>query len=257
MSLQFSNLNLDIQGKTLLSDVSGTFPKGEVTALVGPNGSGKSTLLSIVSGLRVPTSGDVTLEGAPLSSLSKPHLARSLALLPQRNPLPATLTVKELVAFGRHPHKRWYQRSDDKDRALIEWAMQETEVTCYQDTPLTSLSGGELQRCWLAMVLAQDTPILMLDEPTSWLDIAHQINLLTIVRRLNTDYGKTVVWVLHDLNQAKLYSDNAILISEGSMVAQGKVSEVLAPSVISDIYHTPIKQVNADGQLILWPEAQR
>ncbi|WP_112478248.1 ABC transporter ATP-binding protein [Vibrio variabilis] len=256
MSLTFSNLNLNVQGKTLLSDVSGTFRK-EVTALVGPNGSGKSTLLSVVSGLCAPTSGDVTLEGAPLSNLSKPHLARSLALLPQRNPLPATLTVKELVAFGRHPHKRWYQRSDDKDRALIEWAMRETEVSGYQDTPLTSLSGGELQRCWLAMVLAQDTPILMLDEPTSWLDIAHQINLLTIVRRLNTDYGKTVVWVLHDLNQAKLYSDNAMLISEGSIVAQGKVSEVLAPDVISDIYHTPIKQVNVDGQWILWPEAQR
>ncbi|USD67619.1 ABC transporter ATP-binding protein [Vibrio sp. SCSIO 43136] len=257
MALTFSNIDLEIAGTQILRSVSGSFPQGEVTALIGPNGSGKSSLLSVVSGLRSPSQGEVILGSRPLTSLSRNQVAKSISLMPQRNPVPASLRVKELVEFGRHPHRSWYQGTSDKDRELICWAMDQTEISHFANKPLAELSGGELQRCWLAMVLAQDTPILMLDEPTSWLDISHQVNLLSIVRRLNKEYGKTVVWVLHDLNQAQIYSDNAILLEQGRVVAQGKVDSVLEPSRLSSVYQTPLTKVSIGAHDILWPEAEK
>lgn len=238
----------------ILTSMSGEFPEGSITALIGPNGSGKSTLLSILSQLRSPSSGNVFLNDQELHQLSRVDIARSMALMPQRNPVPSTLTVKDLVAFGRHPHRPWYRRLSHEDKYLIDWAITEAGVAAYQDRLLSGLSGGELQRCWLAMVLAQDTPILMLDEPTSWLDIHHQQALLNIVRRLNREFGKTIIWVLHDLNQALHYSDRALLLHHGKLVDAGEVNDVITAKRVTDVYQTPVRDHMIDNQRILWTE---
>ncbi|MEO9275973.1 ABC transporter ATP-binding protein [Marinomonas sp. 5E14-1] len=253
---QFKNLSLQIGGNEILRNMTGDISEGSITALIGPNGSGKSSLLSLLCGLTAPTKGEVLLRDKSLSSIKRHDLAKQLALLPQSNPVPATLTVSDLVTFGRHPHRPWYKKVAKEDKEVIDWAMQETGITPYANRLLTDLSGGELQRTWLAMVLAQDTDILMLDEPTSWLDISHQLSLLKIVRRLNQEYNKTIVWVLHDLNQARQFSDRAILINQGEIVAQGNVMDVINAKDISDVYQTPVKMHALEELQILWPEEQ-
>ncbi|WP_458766987.1 ABC transporter ATP-binding protein [Vibrio sp. RC27] len=258
MSLfHFSKLSLQLGGKAILKEMTGDIESGSVTALLGPNGSGKSTLLSLLCGLTPPTTGQILLNQQALSSISPSKLSKQLAMLPQRNPVPATLTVRDLVTFGRHPHRPWYQRVAQEDKEIIDWAMSETGITCYSNRFLTDLSGGELQRSWLAMILAQNTDIIMLDEPTSWLDISHQLTLLNIVRRLNKEQNKTIVWVLHDLNQARLFSDNAILINDGKIINQGEVNQVVNPQDVSEIYQTPMKMYSLGNQHVLWPEEQR
>lgn len=252
--LQFNDISLQAGGKTILSPMSGSFPEGTVTALIGPNGSGKSTLLSILSQLRSPNAGTVSLNGELLSKQSRYNIAKQMALMPQRNPVPSTLTVEDLVTFGRHPHRPWYRGLNDYDQTIIDWAMSETGVDGYRERLLTGLSGGELQRCWLAMVLAQDTPILMLDEPTSWLDIHHQQALLNIVRRLNLEFDKTIIWVLHDLNQALHYSDRAMLLHQGKMVAAGDVNEVITAERVTHVYQTTVNEHRINQQRVLMTE---
>jgi len=252
----FTGVSLQLGGNPILKEMTGKIESGAVTALLGPNGSGKSTLLSLLCGLTPPTKGEITLDRQSLSSFKPAVLAKKLALLPQRNPVPATLTVSDLVAFGRHPHRPWYQRVSKEDKEIIDWAMQETGITGYASRLLTDLSGGELQRTWLAMVLTQNTDILMLDEPTSWLDISHQLSLLKIVQRLNKQHNKTIVWVLHDLNQARQFSDNAILINEGKIINQGDINDVVNPEDISTVYQTKVKMHSLGQQQILWPEEQ-
>nr|BBJ32543.1 iron ABC transporter [Alteromonas sp. K] len=256
--IHFENIQININKAAILHSVSGHIPEGAVTALIGPNGSGKSTLLSVLSGLREPNGGQCFIgsndKKADYNSFSRSALAKQIALLPQRNPVPASLSVSDLVAFGRHPHRPWYRNLSSEDKDLIDWAMKETGIWEYQNRALTQLSGGELQRCWLAMVLAQNTPVLMLDEPTSWLDISHQISLLKIVRRLNKEHGKTVVWVLHDLNQASEFSDHAILLNHGKVVAQGSTDEVITPELVSDVYETKVQSHQLGDSRILWPE---
>lgn len=256
--IHFEDINLNIGKAHILRSVSGQIPKGKITALIGPNGSGKSTLLSVLSGHRTPDTGSCMLHAnnsiKDYAYLTPAQMAKTIALLPQRNPLPASLTVSDLVAFGRHPHRPWYRNLSDTDKKLIDWAMRETGIWEYQARPLTQLSGGELQRCWLAMVLAQDTQVLMLDEPTSWLDIAHQISLLHIIRRLNEEHNKTIVWVLHDLNQAQQFSEHAILLNHGKVVAQGHCHQVITPELISEVYETRVKSHPVANSHILWPE---
>ena len=252
----FNHLSLQLGGTSILKDMSGHIQKGSITALIGPNGSGKSTLLSVLCGLIPPTEGEIFIGDQPLASIKRTELAKQLALLPQRNPVPATLTVSDLVTFGRHPHRPWYKKVAKEDKEVIDWAMRETGITTYASRLLTDLSGGELQRTWLAMILTQDTEILMLDEPTSWLDIAHQLSLLKIVQRLNKQYNKTIVWVLHDLNQARQFSDNAILINGGKIVNQGEIDQVINAKDISEVYQTSVKMFPLGSNDILWPEEQ-
>ncbi|WP_187265403.1 ABC transporter ATP-binding protein [Reinekea thalattae] len=236
--------------------MTGEIPEGSITALIGPNGSGKSSLLSLLCGLTLPTEGEILLNEKSLNKIKRSIIAKQIALLPQSNPVPTTLTVSDLVTFGRHPHRPWYKKVAKEDKQVIDWSMNEAGVTAYAERLLTDLSGGELQRAWLAMVLAQDTNILMLDEPTSWLDIAHQVSLLKIVRRLNKQYNKTIVWVLHDLNQARQFSDRAILINNGEIITQGDVNDVINAENITRVYQTSVKMHSLGNRDILWPEEQ-
>lgn len=248
-------LNLTKDKTNIINNVSAVIEAEKITALIGPNGSGKSTLLSIISGLTAPDTGNVLIDGKNITHYKRRDIAQKLALLPQKNATPASIIVKDLVGFGRHPYKPWYKNNSDKDNALIHWAMDECSVTQYQDTLLSSLSGGEVQRCWLAMILAQDTPIVLLDEPTSWLDIPHQIALLNIVKKLNQDYNKTIVWVLHDLNQALAYSHNAILLNHGKLISDGKVSDVITREHIQSVYNIDMQAHKIGEQTIFWVNA--
>lgn len=248
-------LNLTKDKTNIINNVSAVIEAEKITALIGPNGSGKSTLLSIISGLTAPDTGNVLIDGKNITHYKRRDIAQKLALLPQKNATPASIIVKDLVGFGRHPYKPWYKNNSDKDNALIHWAMDECGVTQYQDTLLSSLSGGEVQRCWLAMILAQDTPIVLLDEPTSWLDIPHQIALLNIVKKLNQDYNKTIVWVLHDLNQALAYSHNAILLNHGKLISDGKVSDVITREHIQSVYNIDMQAHQIGEQTIFWVNA--
>jgi len=251
--LTVNKLTCRLGGKLILDTISCEFQQGKITALVGPNGSGKSTLLKLIAGLEKSTAGDIQLSGKGVMQYSRADLALKLAMLPQRHSTPVGLTVADLVEFGRHPHRRWFAPLTKKDKQKMHWAMQEAGVLEFADLPIETLSGGEAQRCWLAMVLAQDTDIVLLDEPTSWLDIGHQVELLHIVKRLNEQYGKTIIWVLHDLNHAQEFSDHAIMLEHGKVIAAGNVDDVFTAERVSQVYNTPVARVEVEGQTLLWP----
>jgi len=251
--LTVNKLTCRLGGKLILDNISCEFQQGKVTALIGPNGSGKSTLLKLIAGLEKSTTGDIQLSGKGITQYSRADLALKLAMLPQRHSTPVGLTVADLVEFGRHPHRRWFAPLTKTDKQKMHWAMQEAGVLEFADLPIETLSGGEAQRCWLAMVLAQDTDIVLLDEPTSWLDIGHQVELLHIVKRLNEQYSKTIIWVLHDLNHAQEFSHHAIMLEKGKVVAAGDVDSVLTAERVSQVYNTSVARVEVEGQTLLWP----
>ncbi|MFO6424602.1 ABC transporter ATP-binding protein [Motilimonas sp. KMU-193] len=254
--IQINNLSFRRRGSHILDAVNCDIKAAKITALIGPNGSGKSTLLKLIAGVLTPNSGQITINQVPLKQWPAKQLAKQLTMLPQHNQVPVGLTVKELVAMGRAPHLGLFGRLDQQDHTKIDWAMAQAHLTDWADRRVDQLSGGETQRCWLAMILAQDTDIVLLDEPTSYLDIGHQIELLEIVKTLNQQYQKTIVWVLHDLNQASAYSDEILLLDGGKLVAQGSPNQVLTAERASAIYQTPLISSQIGQQSILWPQAQ-
>jgi iron complex transport system ATP-binding protein len=210
---------------------------GEVTALIGPNGSGKSTLLRAMARLHRPTSGDVLLDdGTSALSLSPREFARRVTLLAQSRPTPAGVSVRDVIGYGRHPYRgRW--RADDPDGArAIEWAMAVTGTGQMADRPVDELSGGELQRVWLATCLAQDTGVLLLDEPTTFLDLRYQVEILDLIRDLADEHRVAVGVVLHDLNQAAAVADCLVLLDQGRVRASGKPDRVLTAEHLTETY---------------------
>lgn len=229
------DVNVDLGGFRL-RDVTAALRQGQVTALIGPNGSGKTTLLRALCRLIRPDGGQVLLEGQSIGEMATRDVARKLAVLPQSPLVPGGITVQELVALGRHPHRGLVGRLGMEDRAAVDWAMQVTGTARLADRSVDSLSGGERQRAWIAMALAQKTGILLLDEPTTYLDIRHQIETLALVRDLNRRHGLTVGWVLHDLNQAAAYSDHILVLKDGQLVTEGSPAEVVTPAVVHDVF---------------------
>ncbi|EBP9162759.1 Fe(3+) dicitrate ABC transporter ATP-binding protein FecE, partial [Salmonella enterica] len=218
MTLRTENLTVSYGTQPVLNNLALTITAGKITALLGPNGCGKSTLLNCFSRLLSPQSGKVLLADRPLDSFSSRQLARRLALLPQHHLTPEGITVRELVSYGRSPWLSLWGRLSVEDNARVNVAMSQTQTHHLAERRLTELSGGQRQRAFLAMVLAQDTPVVLLDEPTTYLDINHQVELMHLMHELQTQ-GKTVVAVLHDLNQASRYCDHLVMLANGRVMA--------------------------------------
>jgi iron complex transport system ATP-binding protein len=230
------NLTLAYDRATIIQDLNVAIPAQQITALVGPNGCGKSTLLKGLARLLKPQSGVVYLDSEPIFKLSTKAVAKRLGMLPQSPIAPEGLTVRELVAQGRYPHQTWFQQWSQADEQFTEQALDITGMTELGDRPLDSLSGGQRQRAWIAMALAQNTEILLLDEPTTFLDLAHQIEILDLLYDLNQTQERTVVMVLHDLNQACRYADYLIAMREGKIYAQGLPAEVMTVDIVRSVF---------------------
>jgi ABC-type cobalamin/Fe3+-siderophores transport system ATPase subunit len=230
--LSATSLSVELGGSTIVHDVGLDLAAGEITALVGPNGSGKSTLLRTLARVLRPSTGAVLLDGRELHARPSREVARRLALLPQDASAPDGVTVRQLVELGRQPHiaRLGFLRRADRD--AVTWALDAAGITDFADRLVDTLSGGERQRAWLALALAQKTSLLLLDEPTTYLDVRHQLDVLDLVRRLNREHGLTVCWVLHDLNAAAAYSDQMVWLRDGRVVARGTPADILNADLV-------------------------
>lgn len=235
-NLTTRKLTLAYDGACVISELNLAIPAGQITVLVGANGCGKSTLLRGLARLLKPHSGTVYLDGKSIFKLSTKEVAKHLGILPQGPVAPEGLTVRELVAQGRYPHQGWLQQWSQEDERITNQALVITDMVDLANRPLENLSGGQRQRAWIAMALAQDTQILLLDEPTTFLDLAHQIEVLDLLYDLNQSQGRTIIMVLHDLNHACRYADYLVAIATGRIVASGKPDEVMTEEMIRQLF---------------------
>lgn len=235
-ALAVQDLTLNYGGADIVKRLSLSLPAGQISVIVGANGCGKSTLLRGLSRLLRPAGGSVTLDGADVHRMAPKALARRVALLPQSPITPEALTVRELVAHGRAPYRSALRREGAEDRAAIERALAATQLQGLAESVVADLSGGQRQRAWIAMALAQETDVLLLDEPTTFLDLAHQVDVLQTVWELNARRGTTVIMVLHDLNLAARYAHHLVALREGELVAQGTPQEVVTTSTVRTVF---------------------
>lgn len=222
--------------RRIVEDLDLPVPERRFTALVGPNGSGKSTVLRTFAGLMTPSRGSILLDGRSIETLGTREMARRVGVLLQGPVAPEGLTVRDLVRQGRYPHRSLFGRWSESDQMACDEALMLTGMTTLADVPLDTLSGGQRQRAWIAMTLAQQAEVLLLDEPTTYLDLAHQIELMNLITVLVRDHGKTVVAVLHDLNQAARYADHVVLLKDGRISAAGHPSDVISQEAIADVF---------------------
>lgn len=235
--IRIENLSLSYDSQTIIvHQLNLHIEHGTITALVGPNGCGKSTLLRGLSRLLKPVQGHVHLDGRDIHHLKAKDLAKQLGILPQSPTAPEGLTVHELVAQGRYPHQNWFQQWSRDDERIVQEALTITNLTLFADRPVDTLSGGQRQRAWIAMALAQQTDVLLLDEPTTYLDLAYQMDVLDLLDDLNVQQGRTIVMVLHDLNQAARYADTIVALRGGQIVAQGTPEQVMTPDNILQVF---------------------
>lgn len=233
---QLVDASFHIDDRAILSPTSLTFSPGKVTTLLGHNGCGKSTLMKLLSRQNAPSTGEVTLSGTPASQLTALEFAHRVAYLPQHPPLTDGVTVRELVSFGRYPWKGAFGRYGEEDNRLIDQAIDKVGLNSFANRFVATLSGGERQRAWVAMLLAQQSECILLDEPTSALDVAHQYELLALIRELNESIGLTVIMVLHDVNMAAKFSDHLIALHSGKVIAQGTPESMMTPETLLKIY---------------------
>jgi len=234
--LSTKNLSLAYDGAPIIRDLNLAIPRGQITALVGANGCGKSTLLRGLARLLKPRGGAVYLNSTSILQLSTKEVAQQLGILPQGPVAPEGLTVKDLVAQGRYPYQNWLQQWSVQDEKIVQQALLTTNLLELAERSLETLSGGQRQRAWMAMALAQDTEILLLDEPTTFLDLAHQIEVLDLLSELNQTQGRTIVMVLHDLNQACRYADYLVAVKDGRIFAAGAPQLVMTEETIRAVF---------------------
>ena len=220
----------------VITDLSVDFPEGRITTIIGPNGCGKSTLLRAVAQLIPSSGGTIEVGGRDARRMTRKELATTVAVLPQHPTAPPGLIVSDLVARGRHPHQSWIRQWSAADEREVLRALELTGSADLAERPLDALSGGQRQRVWISMVLAQQTEVLFLDEPTTYLDLSHSIDVLDLVRELRDSLDRTIVMVLHDLNLAARYSDNLVLMGSGGIRAQGAPADVITPGLLRDVF---------------------
>ncbi|MCP2338629.1 ABC transporter ATP-binding protein [Actinomadura rupiterrae] len=249
VTLAARDLTVGYGDRTILSGLDLELPGGAFTVVIGPNACGKSTLLRTLARLLAPRGGAALIDGADVHGINTRELARRLGVLPQSPVTPEGLTVADLVARGRQPHQRWFRQWSAADTEAVERALKLTDLAELRDRPVDALSGGQRQRVWIALTLAQDTDALLLDEPTTYLDLAHQIEVLDLLRRLNRGAGRsvgvgwsgessghTVAAVLHDLNQACRYADHLVVMKDGAVVRQGAPADVMDARCLSEVF---------------------
>ncbi|MEU4394458.1 ABC transporter ATP-binding protein [Kribbella sp. NPDC023855] len=253
--MHVENLTLAYGGdKPVVSGLSLEVPAGQLTAIVGPNGSGKSTLLRGMSRLMVPQSGRVVLDGKDIHQLPARELARRLGILPQGPVTPEGITAAELVSRGRHPYRGLFARLSSDDETAIDEALAAVELVELRDRPVDQLSGGQRQRVWIAMVLAQGTQHLLLDEPTTYLDLAHAVDVMNVVHSAAHTTGRTVVVVLHDLTLAAQYADHLVVMGNGEIAAQGPPVQVLSAELLREVFGLQATVVEVGGAPVVVPD---
>lgn len=235
--LHTESVNIGYGERLIVKDLSVSIPDKKITTIIGPNGCGKSTLLKAITRIISLQSGDVVLDGKSISKEQTKKLAKKMAILPQTPESAAGLTVGELVSYGRFPHQKGLGRLTKKDYEVIQWALEVTGTADFKFRPVDSLSGGQRQRVWIAMALAQETDIIFLDEPTTYLDMAHQLEVLELLQTLNAEQERTIVMVLHDLNQAARFADYMIALKDGEIVKAGSCEEVISRDVLKEVFH--------------------
>lgn len=234
--LSTKSLSLAYDGAPIIRDLNLAIPSGKISALVGANGCGKSTLLRGLARLLKPYGGTVYLDGQSIFNLATKEVAKQLGILPQGPVAPEGLTVKDLVGQGRYPYQNWLQQWSEEDEKIVHQALEITNLVSLEDRALDTLSGGQRQRAWIAMALAQDTDILLLDEPTTFLDLAHQIEVLDLLYELNQHEDRTIVMVLHDLNQACRYADYLVVVKQGRIFTAGEPHEVMTEEMVKEVF---------------------
>jgi len=253
-AITLEHVDIGVAHKTIVHDLTLSFPEKKITTIIGPNGCGKSTTLKAICRMMPHSSGTITLKGRKIEAYKYREFARVVAILTQSPLSPDDLTVRDLVSMGRFPYQGFLSRSNKEDDRWIDWAMKETNVTGLSPRLLSTLSGGERQRAWLAMALAQNPRVLLLDEPTTYLDICHQLEIMKLVKKLNRELGLTVVNVLHDLNQAVMFSDYIAVISEGRLVMAGAPRDVVTSRLLREVFGVKADEFTASsGASVLVP----
>lgn len=249
-SIETKNLDIAYEDTLIVKELNMQISKGKITSIIGANGCGKSTILKAVGRILKPKNGLVHLSGQDISKLSTKEIAKKMAILPQNPTAPSGLTVSELVAYGRFPHQKGFGNLTKEDKKIIKWALDATKLSEFESREVDTLSGGQRQRVWIAMALAQQTDLILLDEPTTYLDLAHQLEVLKLLYELNRNQKCTIVMVLHDLNLAARFSDYIIAIQKGAIIKYGNPEEVMTPEVLRKTFN-----INAD--IVIEPKSNR
>ncbi len=243
-SLKADSINLSYGNKTIIKDLDIKIPKGEITILIGANGSGKSTLLRALARLMKPDNGQIILNGENIFKLPTKEVAKNLSILPQSPIAPEGMTVFQLVKQGRYPYQTLFQQWSKEDEKMVNKALKETGMVELKNRTVDSLSGGQRQRAWIAMTLAQNTETILLDEPTTYLDLAHQVEILDLLDELNKSEQRTIVMVLHDLNLAFRYADHIVAIKDKEIYVEGKPYEVVTPDMVRNVFGMKCRIIN-------------
>lgn len=235
-SIETKNVNIAYGNVNIVEDLNLEIPKGKITTIIGANGCGKSTILKTIARILKAKSGDIYINSKNINEQSSKEIAKNMAVLPQSPQAPGGLTVEELIAYGRFPHQSGFKNNKQEDKEIVDWALKATGISEFRDRKIEDLSGGQRQRAWIAMALAQQTDILLLDEPTTYLDIAYQVEILDLLTDLNRRRNTTIVMVLHDINLSARYADYIFALRKGKLVSQGSPEDIITSELINDVF---------------------
>ena len=235
-AIRVSELTVAYENNIIIENMNLSLPKGKISIIIGGNGCGKSTLLKAISRINKPVKGDIFINDKSIKKVKEKDIAKEVAFLPQGPTCPSGLTVRQLVAYGRFPHQKMIGGLNTHDKEMIDWAIEQTGLSDFADREIENLSGGQRQRAWIAMTLAQETEIIMLDEPTTYLDLSYQLEVLEILEKLNKEKQITVVIVLHEINNAYRFADHIVGLKKGKIVCEGSPNEVINAQTLKEIY---------------------
>ena len=249
-SIETKNINISYGNVDIVENLNLEIPKGKITTIIGANGCGKSTILKTIARILTAKSGDIYINSKNIKKQSTKEIAKNMAVLPQSPQAPNGLTVEELIAYGRFPHKSGFRSDKKEDKKIVDWALKATGIYEFKNRKIEDLSGGQRQRAWIAMALAQKTDILLLDEPTTYLDLAHQLEVLEVLDELNKKYNTTIVMVIHELNNAARFAHHMIGIKKGKICCEGTPKEVMTKENLRELF-------NIDSEIVEDPRTKK